>query len=102
MGKNALWDLSLGSQRTSGAPGATRTHNHRIRSPVLYPLELQGPAPVKSAGHATCLFAPARTDKSSLILYQKLGLGTGTNALIHPGAGKRAQDRLRLTTEALT
>ena len=26
----------------SGAPGETRTHNHRIRSPVLCPIELQG------------------------------------------------------------
>ena len=27
----------------SGAPGGTRTHNHRLRRPVLYPVELRAP-----------------------------------------------------------
>src|SRR5688572_4951010 len=56
----------------SGTPGGTRTHNPRLRRPVLYPLELRAPRaevnhePVgaqRRARHGAA--APSRTDKSN-------------------------------------
>jgi drug/metabolite transporter (DMT)-like permease len=35
---------------SADAPGWTRTSNHRLRRPVLYPVELQGPATILAAG----------------------------------------------------
>lgn len=36
--------LSYGRSKSFGAPGRIRTYNQRIRSPVLYPIELRAPA----------------------------------------------------------
>src|SRR5688500_17067463 len=59
----------------SGTPGGTRTHNPRLRRPVLYPLELRAPRvevnhePVGAQRRARRGdSAPSRTDKSNLAI----------------------------------
>ena len=42
------WQIIIECPWRTSAPGRTRTYNNRIRSPVLYPLELQGQLNIKS------------------------------------------------------
>ena len=66
---------AVGQAGLSGAPGAIRTHNRRIRSPVLYPL---------SYGGGTQLYCK---DLGGSILKQR------SNAFIDSPTREHAQDR---------
>ena len=41
-----LWDTNI-TREIFGTPGAIRTHDTRIRNPLLYPTELRGHADLK-------------------------------------------------------
>ncbi len=93
--------------QSNDAPGVIRTHDLRIRSPLLYPAELRGPgATARNIGHLTRLeqkrvesgpMSSGQDDEGDLTRKQRREQARGERKALEQAEAARAKRRARLT-----